>query len=323
MLQETPPSARKTDVIDLVTPESPAQKPQETRSSWSPLSLFDKLRHGRGQTAEPISGAGQQPQRHAAPRREPSTGSDTSDFVLVDDNDPFSPALDSDRLPITSDTADDEALARALQLEMNQSPGQRTPLARSRSGGKRKAGSTNTKDEELARRLQEEEYDSHSHPRYTSPRHHYDAARLMLDDLEQLHGVDLSALGAGGGGGRGFGSFRVGRRRSQPDDNRIPVAGQNLRLDSYEDLLRLDELNGVVKKGLTSQQIRSLPLIPFQKGTKSEEECKCFVCFETFNNGDKVMLLPCLHSYHPDCISGWLKDNRSCPVCRVEVATGR
>ncbi len=33
----------------------------------------------------------------------------------------------------------------------------------------------------------------------------------------------------------------------------------------------------------------------------------CSVCTEDLAVGDEVQLLPCRHSYHPDCLAPWLK----------------
>lgn len=232
---------------------------------------------------------------------------------MIDDDDPLAQNLKSDRLPLDDGTQDDEALARALQNDLNGS-GHR--LARSKSGGtrRRRGGSGGTADEALARKLQSEEYAGGGSPR-NAPTLDWPAA--YLGDLLEMQAEEfISAPRLPRG-------YHRRRRSSVGDDQQqhIPVGGQQLRLDSYEDLLKLDELNGVVKKGLSNSQLKALPLVPFQKGTKSDDECKCFVCFETFGNGEKVMLLPCLHAYHGPCIAGWLKDNKSCPVCRQEIRT--
>merc|ERR1712232_285745 len=38
-----------------------------------------------------------------------------------------------------------------------------------------------------------------------------------------------------------------------------------------------------------------------------------------YEAGDEVTQLPCKHHYHLDCVTAWLKDNSSCPICRHEM----
>jgi len=59
-----------------------------------------------------------------------------------------------------------------------------------------------------------------------------------------------------------------------------------------------------------------------------EKELECYICMESINKGQKIYTLrPCGHRFHAtekDCLDGstvinWLKKNRTCPCCRVEV----
>ncbi|DBB02018.1 TPA: hypothetical protein ACH3X1_000600 [Trebouxia sp. C0004] len=45
----------------------------------------------------------------------------------------------------------------------------------------------------------------------------------------------------------------------------------------------------------------------------------CSVCHDGMEEGLEVVELPCQHCYHEDCITAWLKDHNTCPVCRKEL----
>ncbi len=45
----------------------------------------------------------------------------------------------------------------------------------------------------------------------------------------------------------------------------------------------------------------------------------CPICLSEFTNGDVLIRIPCSHVYHGDCILTWLKTNATCPVCRKEL----
>ncbi|XP_060207767.1 probable E3 ubiquitin-protein ligase RHC1A [Lycium barbarum] len=64
--------------------------------------------------------------------------------------------------------------------------------------------------------------------------------------------------------------------------------------------------------------IDSLPTVKIsKKDVKSDSHCP--VCKEKFSLGTQAKKLPCKHLYHSDCISPWLQQKSSCPVCRKEL----
>eukprot|EP01064_Diplonema_japonicum_P031549 TRINITY_DN5697_c0_g1_i1.p1 TRINITY_DN5697_c0_g1~~TRINITY_DN5697_c0_g1_i1.p1 ORF type:complete len:371 (+),score=29.45 TRINITY_DN5697_c0_g1_i1:201-1313(+) len=50
-----------------------------------------------------------------------------------------------------------------------------------------------------------------------------------------------------------------------------------------------------------------------------EENKSCAICLESFDNGDTLRTLPCLHFFHPSCVDRWLKENAKCPTCRTDI----
>ncbi|KAF8085210.1 hypothetical protein N665_0676s0022 [Sinapis alba] len=74
-----------------------------------------------------------------------------------------------------------------------------------------------------------------------------------------------------------------------------------------------------------SQLLRNLSLYyrnknPGSKNSRNysgeEDEKRCTVCLEDFEPKDTVMVTPCKHMFHEDCIVPWLKSKGQCPVCR-------
>lgn len=57
--------------------------------------------------------------------------------------------------------------------------------------------------------------------------------------------------------------------------------------------------------------------------TESAEDHTCRVCLEKYEEGEQVMTLPCFHRFHVDCIKPWLAKSTKCPMCKIDVVTGK
>ncbi|CAH8328932.1 unnamed protein product [Eruca vesicaria subsp. sativa] len=91
---------------------------------------------------------------------------------------------------------------------------------------------------------------------------------------------------------------------------------------SYEELLALGDIVGTESRGLSADTIASLPSKRYKDGdNQNGTNESCVICRLDYENDDDLILLPCKHSYHSECINNWLKINKTCPVCSAEVST--
>ncbi|XP_077117399.1 RING finger protein 11-like [Ranitomeya variabilis] len=59
-------------------------------------------------------------------------------------------------------------------------------------------------------------------------------------------------------------------------------------------------------------------ILPTRDVTPEEETQSCVICMTEYEIGEQVIVLPCDHSFHQDCISRWLHYNPLCPLCRYQ-----
>lgn len=95
---------------------------------------------------------------------------------------------------------------------------------------------------------------------------------------------------------------------------------------SYEELLALGERIGYASRPDRSNTARlsRLPTRRVGDGPRGEEDdTECSICCCDYEAGEELRTLPCLHSFHRDCIDKWLCSDhpgaRACPVCHTEV----
>lgn len=79
----------------------------------------------------------------------------------------------------------------------------------------------------------------------------------------------------------------------------------------------MDQQQGSARPA-SEEVVNALPRITIE-AAKAQDEQECPVCKDEFPVGQIVLVLPCKHIFHEECIKEWLKRNNTCPVCRFAV----
>ncbi|KAJ5919365.1 hypothetical protein N7466_010308 [Penicillium verhagenii] len=69
-------------------------------------------------------------------------------------------------------------------------------------------------------------------------------------------------------------------------------------------------------RGLTAQTLASLTRKAVGELVSAGKETDCAICRENVAANSDVIVLPCEHWFCVRCITTWLRDNNSCPMCR-------
>ncbi|XAR65868.1 hypothetical protein NMG60_11011854 [Bertholletia excelsa] len=118
-------------------------------------------------------------------------------------------------------------------------------------------------------------------------------------------------------------------REVNPRDTPSMSVNPNIREDNvdpdnmtYEQLQLLGESIGSENRGLSEELISRLPNFKYRKGifSRQKEKHECVICYTNFRNREKLIILPCAHQYHSECIAQWLRLNKLCPICQKEVS---
>lgn len=85
-----------------------------------------------------------------------------------------------------------------------------------------------------------------------------------------------------------------------------------------------DEIFGVVLGNSSSMRrqeaAEELPVVEFTAEELMERGLVvCAICREELAATQRLSELPCRHYYHKDCISNWLTNRNTCPLCRHNV----
>ncbi|KAF8784618.1 RING finger protein 150-like isoform X1 [Argiope bruennichi] len=92
----------------------------------------------------------------------------------------------------------------------------------------------------------------------------------------------------------------------------------------YVQRFRYIHAKEILSRQLCSAAKKALDRIPV-KTVKSDDseneddfEC-CAICIEHFQHGELIRSLPCNHCFHKICIDPWLLEQRSCPMCKLDI----
>lgn len=98
----------------------------------------------------------------------------------------------------------------------------------------------------------------------------------------------------------------------------IPGLGEMLMMEHLLSTARSEQPGVERQCSLSKEQLQRLPTR--RASAHMEEDCP--VCFATYEEGEELRTLPCLHVFHTECIDQWLTRCRAgaqCPVCHTKV----
>jgi hypothetical protein len=99
-------------------------------------------------------------------------------------------------------------------------------------------------------------------------------------------------------------------------------------LDFFSHIINLyNSIQKYDKNILTIKQFDNLDSCYFKNIHKFFSEtnlkplCGCLICTDKFIKNDSVIVLPCKHNFHKNCIKKWLtEESNTCPLCKKTIS---
>ncbi|GLV44568.1 uncharacterized protein CBL_13500 [Carabus blaptoides fortunei] len=83
---------------------------------------------------------------------------------------------------------------------------------------------------------------------------------------------------------------------------------------------RLVVQNNIEMQRATTEMIDSTTSIFTYDGQcDTDAQNSCVICLNTFETGQRLRRLGCLHYFHSKCVDHWLRINKKCPICRSKI----
>ena len=99
--------------------------------------------------------------------------------------------------------------------------------------------------------------------------------------------------------------------------------------ETEEKILPISSIEKVSKENSFVVGAEILPISSIEKVPKensfvvgadlASENIDCSICLESYEVGQKLSILSCMHFYHESCLSEWNKDHVKCPFCEKNI----
>jgi len=73
-----------------------------------------------------------------------------------------------------------------------------------------------------------------------------------------------------------------------------------------------------VNTPLTADAFKKLKQCKFSE-LGEKKSTNCTICLSDYDDNENIIITPCNHYYHPECLQGWTKTHHTCPVCRSAI----
>ena len=191
-------------------------------------------------------------------------------------------------------------------------------------GGRERTGVEETEEEETRTSEEEEEEDDDEEEEMDPSEA---LARKLMEEEERLHRERMLAYAG------------VSLNIAETTQDHVMVEGEDIPPEdddvadpddmTYEELLQLGECVGRQATGMSGSQIKQFcTLKEFTRsgasgakrkgGDEEEEEDCCSVCRCEFEEGEMMLELKCKHGFHEECLRPWLKEYKTCPLCKTD-----
>ncbi|XP_034702508.1 uncharacterized protein LOC117927181 isoform X2 [Vitis riparia] len=99
----------------------------------------------------------------------------------------------------------------------------------------------------------------------------------------------------------------------------MPAHEEQSRLTRAEQRAALEKLKKEIYKPLLKRNGNNVGEDIHEKEKEKDQDTEtCVICLEDFKPEEEVMLTPCNHMFHEDCIVPWVKSHGQCPICRLQ-----
>lgn len=109
---------------------------------------------------------------------------------------------------------------------------------------------------------------------------------------------------------------------SQSSDELLKIAINKEKKHLKNSPNKIENFNFFKREILLPEFAKNFPISIFRVYQSKNENIQkeCTICLEDFIIGREIITLPCFHIFHVECICDWLRRNKTCPLCKIDVS---
>ena len=113
-------------------------------------------------------------------------------------------------------------------------------------------------------------------------------------------------------------NLRIIQEEQRSFQERLRRMGERIKRIE-EDIIRINWIIDNNNNNELNNILNKLQVVKIEDINKLKDENKrCIICLEDFQNNDNSIYLPCFHLFHEKCITDWINMKKGfCPLCRT------
>ena len=75
-------------------------------------------------------------------------------------------------------------------------------------------------------------------------------------------------------------------------------------------------LHTFIREFIFPELLKSNNEFQIKKATSANITEQCVICISNFIEEERIVSLPCNHTFHSKCLKEWFSNNNTCPICK-------
>ncbi|KAK2950245.1 putative Protein kinase domain containing protein [Blattamonas nauphoetae] len=108
-------------------------------------------------------------------------------------------------------------------------------------------------------------------------------------------------------------------RMVEEEERRRDARGIQMMMHTVRAAINRPRRRGVTQDEIARLRTEQYQQVHLERSVNNSTLLRCCICMTDYEPGETLIILPCHHRFHRECVGEWLKEQNSCPFCKEAV----
>ena len=109
---------------------------------------------------------------------------------------------------------------------------------------------------------------------------------------------------------------------SNSSDSDFNVSSESSTVSIDDEIMQIEMQHSFqdqeeISNPISETVMKTFPIMKIDDSKLDRVEA-CHICLEKYNLDNYIVIMPCNHFYHEQCLKEWLKKHNTCPICKKD-----